>query len=740
MRRFLFAIAVIVLTACRQAGTPAQTAPPPVITAELRARSQFPDAGAAACARCHQKQFDEWLASQHARANRLVDPAADAPAFNPPRELRHGSFVTTMREQDGRFVLAESFSNRPPDSFHAEAVIAIEPLRQYLVTAGGGRLQAAVVAFDPRSNDWFNTQGTENRQPHEWGFWTNRSMTWNVQCAFCHMTGLQKNYNPETDGYRTTWDAMGVSCAQCHPLAPSPAASASSERTRGNCPACAAPPVSTNRAMDNCASCHARREEMTATFRPGERFDDHYRLTLPDTPTIYYADGQIRDEDFEYGSFRMSRMCHKGVTCFDCHNPHSGKLKLPATNNAVCMQCHTPPGLRGAIAIDPVGHSHHSPTNSGFLCVDCHMPETPYMVRDPRRDHGFTSPDPQLTLDLGIPNACNRCHADKDAKWANEYTRQWYGEKMERPARRRAYAVTRATGGNPEFPPDLLALAAAEEVPAWRATLDSLLAPWAGRPDVAAHLTADATNGDALVRSAVLRALAGQAAGVNVAQRLQGDATRLVRVDAAWSLMASGQFPPSAVGEVQAYLDNVCDQPAGALRRAEFALNLGRQAEAEQWARRAAAWDPSAAPQHALGRILHAVGKTDEALQCMLRASRLTPDDAGIRYDLSLLYGELNRTREAVEQLRETTRLDPRFGRAWYNLGLGLAALEQLDDALAALARAQVLMPDSPEPPFARATILLRQNRKAEAVAAAQAALKVAPGFQAARQLIESAR
>ena len=39
------------------------------------------------------------------------------------------------------------------------------------------------------------------------------------------------------------------------------------------------------------------------------------------------------------------------------------------------------------------------------------------MARDPRHDHGFTIPDPLLTKELGIPNACNRCHADKTVDW-----------------------------------------------------------------------------------------------------------------------------------------------------------------------------------------------------------------------------------------------------------------------------------------------------------------------------------
>jgi hypothetical protein len=66
------------------------------------------------------------------------------------------------------------------------------------------------------------------------------------------------------------------------------------------------------------------------------------------------------------------------------------------------------------------------------------MPVTTYMQRHPRHDHGFTIPDPLLTKKFGIPNACNRCHQDRDADWALASVEQWFGAKMDRPARRRA--------------------------------------------------------------------------------------------------------------------------------------------------------------------------------------------------------------------------------------------------------------------------------------------------------------
>ena len=55
---------------------------------------------------------------------------------------------------------------------------------------------------------------------------------------------------------------------------------------------------------------------------------------------LYHADGQMLDEVYNYGSFKQSKMFAAGVTCSDCHEPHSAKLRAPG--DGVCVQCHAP--------------------------------------------------------------------------------------------------------------------------------------------------------------------------------------------------------------------------------------------------------------------------------------------------------------------------------------------------------------------------------------------------------------
>jgi predicted CXXCH cytochrome family protein len=625
----------------------------------------------------------------------------------------------------GVFEFDMAHSNRPLGRYLAEAVIGITPLIQYLVPFPGGRLQTMDPAYDPRSNEWFYVYGDEDRQPHEWGAWMNRGMNWNSQCAFCHMTAFEKRYDAASDTYASTWRAMGISCSQCHPLTPQPSSNGCPAEVR----------LSTNLYVQTCATCHARREQMTERFTPGDSFDDHFRITLADERRIFHPDGQVADEDYEYASFMMSRMGHKGVYCLDCHDPHSGKLKYAWEGNVVCLQCHIPPGIRGATAIDPVQHSFHSLTNNGSLCVECHMPHNTYMARDPRRDHGMTSPDPLLTKELGIHNVCNRCHVTNTVDWSIGWVDKWYGTNMERRVRERARVIARAQNGDATVLSNLLAMTRSEEIAAWRAALVALLQPWADRQEVSAILRDSLTNESPWVRSAAIRGLARLPGSYNVLSPMRADSSRLVRVDAAFATLNTLERDVASYRDLQEYLGFVSDQPAGALRNAQRALAEGRADDAERWARKAADWDQSAGSRQLLSQFLHAAGKATEAIAAAQQACDLDPASADNAYTLALLCAEAGRVQEALDALQKTVKLDPQFGRAWYNLGLAHAQLEQLSEAATALARAGELMPDSADPPYALATVCLRMNDPARARTAADQALATRPDHAEARIL-----
>ena len=598
------AVAVVIVTVAvvifnppksSQVGSPAGS-PTPLVKPMLRDEAQVfaAYAGSAACANCHKDEHTNWKTSHHGLAERELDPARDKSAFDPPRTIQHGTQHTDISFSDGKFRLTALDKDDRYTPLTAVRVIGEAPLRQYLVAFPEGRLQALEAAYDPKRNEWFNVYGSEDRRPGEWGHWSGRGMNWNSQCAACHNTRLRKNYNESNDSYSTRMAEPSVGCESCH----GPMKSHAEWRQANPNPKSAEPNykrLDPEQAFETCAQCHSRRMELTGDFAPGEAFHEHYSLSIVDGSDMFYPDGQVRDEDYEYSAFLGSRMHAAGVRCNNCHDPHTAKVRLPG--NALCMQCHTGKTLNAPI-IDPAKHAFHKldplytastdgadlialakrdpdeVLKSGGECINCHMPQTNYMQRHGRHDHGFTTPDPVLTQQFGIPNACNRCHKDKDTAWAVTWASAFYGEKMNRPSRQRTATLAAARRGDQSALDGLLALMSdAKQSPYWIAAAARLSEHWVSDPQINAALLRLTDHASPLVREGAVQALASssRAPGVETVLRKRlDDPARSVRFHAEWALRATLE-PNSAGGsELLRILGYMADQPAGQMQKIAY--------------------------------------------------------------------------------------------------------------------------------------------------------------------------
>ena len=717
------------------------SSPAPVTPARISDAEVFATYGKSpSCKSCHAEQFAQWEKSHHGLAERNVDLTLDKGAFDPVRVIRHGTQTSVARMTNGALSLATMGIDGKTNAFVPERVIAVDPLLQYLIPAEGGRLQATELAYDPHKGEWFNVYGEEDRRAGEWGHWTGRGMNWNNMCATCHNTRVRKNYDERTDTYHTAMAEMSVSCEACHgPMADHNAWQAKNPNKSGD------PTIkrhSPDQKIETCAQCHSRRAELTGDFRPGEKFLDHHQLTIPDETDIFYPDGQVRDEDYEYAAFYGSRMHAAGVRCINCHEPHTSKLRLPG--NAMCMSCHGNVLTNGAPRIDLLTHSRHKPGTSGDNCVDCHMPLTTYMQRHPRHDHGFTVPDPRLTKELGIPNACNRCHTKETADWAQDAIVKWYGPRTNEQVRARATAIAKARAGDATAIPALVKMTEAETNSYWRGVAANLLKRWPGETNVMNALLKSANDTNELVRAMSLRGLEPLAeagfmpAASTLSERLQ-DPVRAVRIEAAWGLRRTLDTNSTAGRDLLTYLKHNADQPSGALQLGVFHMDRGDLARALEYFRRAVKWDTNSAPlHHALAVALSTDGKSAEAVESLQTACRLAPRAAEYRYKLGLALNEVGNLDGARQALEETVKLDPQYVRGWYNLGLAYAAQDKTEAAINALVRAESLDAMSAQIPYARATVLARLGRTEEAKAATRRALEINRAYREAQQLLQS--
>jgi len=716
--------------------TPA-TNSPPGIEDDRKIFSAY--AGSASCQECHHRQYELWSQSSHRFAERALQPELDRPAFDPPRAFKHGtqSTETRLRGADYEIVTPGFHTNAEP--YRVARVIGRDPLRQFLAAAPGGRWQALETAYDPKSNAWFDVYGDEDRKPGEWGHWTGRGMNWNSTCATCHNTCLRKNYDAATDSYHTTMAEMAVGCEACHgPLKAHVEWRGKNPNTKRPDPTISK--LSRDQTQDTCAACHARRDELTGDFKPGDSFFDHFSLEILNETDRWHPDGQVRDEDYEFTSFLGSRMIQSGVHCRDCHRTDSGK------GNALCLRCHQGnfPGFTNAPVINPAQHGHHKLDDEGGGCVGCHMPATVYMQRHPRHDHAFTISDPLLTKQLNIPNACNRCHTDQSVDWALKYTGQWYGAGMNRHTRERTQWIAAAQHGEPAGRDRLIGmLTKGGETPYWRAVAAGMLWPWAGEPETRTTLVARLKDEHPLVREKAARSLEPPVENGNVEasaalKPMLNDPMRCVRVAAAWVLRATVDMRSRAGRELQQALDLNADQPTGQYRLAMFQLARQQPEEALAHLRKAVAWDPFSPPLRSeTARVLSQLDRPAEAVEQLQVACRLEPQSADYCFKLGLAWAEAKKLDQAIVTLEAAVKLDPQHARAWYNLGLARSAVEKTTEALEALNRAESLAPRDPQIPYARATILARLGRYDEMRDAARKALELQPDFQPARELLQ---
>jgi predicted CXXCH cytochrome family protein len=451
---------------------------------------------------------------------------------------------------------------------------------------------------------------------------------------------------------------------------------------------------------------------------PAEVFLDRFAPQLIDGSDAYWADGRVRDEVFEWVAFRGSRMFEKGVVCTDCHSAHSGALVREG--DELCLGCHGP-------EMPVVQHDHH---DGAVACVDCHMPTTVFMQRDPRRDHSFSIPDPVLAAELGLPDTCTEgCHIQQSSEWSADALRAW-GADTTRPAAARARAVHAHRKGQGTVA-QMLALSR-DPHPQWRATGVGLLGEYTHTPAVVARLEQAMTDPDPWTRFAAVGALPVGHRGAQVAL---ADATRAVRMQGARALVDS--LPPEhgAMAELRAYLVAHQDQPDAVIELAAWQAHHGDEAAVGVLMRASVRWPREPGVARALAVALSQRGQEGAAMQVLEAAVVSRPDVAGLWDALGRSRGGAGDLAGAASALLSAVALEPDNGRTWYNLGLVYQAMHRPQEALEALSQAEARAPHDPDPPWATATLLYGQGRLDEAQAANTRALTREPGHAGARQL-----
>lgn len=640
--------------------------------------------GSQSCIECHEKEYNLWVGSDHDNSMDTAVAETVLGDFNNAEFTRDG-FTSKFYTRDGKYYVYTQGPGGVPGEFQIAYTFGVRPLQQYLVPFPGGRLQCLQITWDTEQKRWYHLadyvyQG-QDIPPDDWLYWTNNAQNWNGMCAECHSTNLKKNYDPHKHVYNTTWSEIDVSCEACHgPGSEHNRWAEIKEEIRPEVEnyALMVPTsnVSSQKLVDQCAYCHARRTSLDDLVYPRDQVFDIMSPQLPIDP-YYYHDGQILEEDYVYGSFTQSKMHQKSVRCTFCHDAHSLKLKFD--DNRLCYQCHNEekyggykhhfhklPGEEGKALVLENGEKV-VPVGEGSKCIPCHMPGKHFMGIDYRRDHSMRIPRPDLSDKLGTPNACTHCHTDQSNAWAAGYTQTWYGE----PTRYHfGETMFRAANNDTSVVTDLLSLVDDDNTSGIiKAAGVYYLRMYPGNND---KIREKLRGEDPLVRREAIRNFVpqdGEDLALSVAPLLK-DTTRMIRIEAAYklSVVPMENFDTT----YQKLLKSGIQEYIAAM---EYSADF-------------------AASRHNLGNIYSNLGQTQKAIENYEEAIRIDSLFYPAMMNLAMVYNKVERNEEALRLLKHVVVSNDEMGEAWYSLGLLQSEMGKYDESIISLEKAGELMPD----------------------------------------------
>lgn len=710
--------------------------------------------GSLSCRKCHEESYQLWSTSHHGTAMQPFSFVFAKESLTPQKQaIPIGEYLyqAHIAPQTGWVVEQGPQGEKKYPIKHA---MGGKNVYYFLTELDRGRIQVLPVAYDVREKSWFDTAasgvrhfpGTSVDSPIHW---KDRQYTFNTACYGCHVSQLATNYDPKTDTYSTTWRQSGINCETCHGPA--------EEHIR----VCEAAPQgqvpkdlkiksawgnnSVRQTNEACSVCHAKLVPFFGDFQPGDRFFDHFDLVALEHRD-FYPDGRDLGENYTFTLWRMSPCARSGeLGCLHCHTS-SGRYKFEDTGkeNEACLPCHKERVEQAA------AHTHHKEGSEGNRCVSCHMPMTDF-ARMRRSDHSMLPPTPRATLEFSSPNACNLCHTDQDASWADKHVRTWHEEDYQAPVLHRATLIEGARKRDFSRLREMTAYIedkARDEI--FATSLIRLLANCEDERKWSAIRKAMSDP------SPLVRAAAATAMGYHLEPRdsrylieATRDSYRLVRVRAAEALAGlplntlafeDRKSVSDAFSEFESAMRSRSDDFNACYSLANFYLQQGRPKEAVEPFEMALRIEPNnLTPLVNVALAYARVNEPAKAQGSLKRALSIAAKNAPANFNMGLLMAEQGKTTEAEGHFRVALESRPDFPEAAYNLAV-LISDSKLEEALEWIHKAHELAPHQPRYAFTEAFYLQKNNDTQRAIEVLEKLLERHPRYMDAHRLLGQLR
>ena len=693
--------------------------------------------GSATCRECHMRFHSLWSKSRHGTAMQPYTPDfASEHLTKQKHEIKIGArrYLAETRKDQGWVVERSADGEK---KLQIEHVLGGKNVFYFLTPSVRGRLQTLPVAYDVRHREWFDTAGSGMRHfpghSEDPLHWSAPEYTFNTSCYNCHVSQLSTNYDLKEDTYRTTWREPGINCETCH------AGAAEHVRVCQEAPEGQVPedlkiirtkPFAAEQMNSLCATCHSKAVPLTTTFLPGDRYFDHFDLTTLEDPD-FYPDGRDLGENYSLTSWRMSPCVKAGdLDCVHCHTS-SGRFRFKDDPNSSCLPCHKKRVNNAA------EHSHHPTKSAGSLCVSCHMPVTEF-ARMRRSDHSMRPPMPSATIAFKSPNACNLCHTDKDAKWADKLVREWRFRDYQAPVLEWGALIEAARKGKWARLPEMLAYLKRKDRDEVVANSLVRLLRSCGHDEKWPAIMMAMNDNSPLVRASAAETVGDRLTPDSVRALLAAtkDEFRLVRIRAAAALAT---VPPrlfdghdrkhldDATNEFLATMNARPDDHASHYNLGNFHMNRGEHAQSIAAYNTSMRLRPDSIPPRVNASLAYnALGQNERAEASLREALRLDPANVAANLNLGLLFAEMGRNREAESALRMAFDVDKENAIAAYNIGM-LRRQSDIPEAIGWLHKASELRPSELKYAYTLAFYLHDNGDDDEAVGVLQQALEGKP-------------
>lgn len=649
--------------------------------------------GSAACAECHEENYEAWAASTHGTAGGEPGPeTVIAPFDGTPIRFADAVAIPRRDAVKGYFFVVR-WHDRPPDTLRVDGVVG----RGHMV---GGGTQGFFTAMPDGTRrfipfDWSRTEGrwfciVRWPRPGEWraideelslaqcADWTPRRVMGSLDrfanCQQCHGSQILATFDADDRSYHTRYTTLRVNCESCHgpgrehvELARSGRIAATADIGLRSLDGV----LSKDRSLDVCLRCHATKRVLRPGDLPGEPLERNFSLFLPLlTDRTLHPDGRIRGFGYQLNHLASDCYLNGSMTCVSCHDPHSQAYRdeqyRPLEgrfDDGQCTSCHA------AKASSPEAHTFHAPGSEGSSCVGCHMPylQQPSLgseIRYARSDHTIPVPRPASDEAEGVTNACSLCHRDRSVSELQDSVNAWYGTLKPRKSLVRAMLEDRPADGREAAARELLRPGDAFPMAQYMALSRFVIA----------YLKPDMTSLDATTSRALME--------LSESPDLDVRALAL-----AAHHLARGESP--AVREL---LQEALQGPDGALLAARWTRSLSYLAEVYSFR-----------------------GSPEQAVATLDKALEVSPDDPELLQQAGEALLAVGRPTDAAARLRESVKVAPERTFAWQSLAQALEAAGRQEEALDAYREAVARDPWEPVAHFRLGNALLARGAMEEA-------------------------